>query len=812
VEEVKINAKVLVVLLLITALSFTIFGNARGYSIGVAYHFEPVNNGLYGTNATCIEIDANNPNIIYLGTENEGVFVSNDGGKNWTWMGKGLEFVAPNYVPTYVRINAIKSISGKPGVLYASTSKGLYITNNAGINWQRLDNELANTTVYYAYIDPANSNFIIAGTDKGVYLSKDGGVTFAPYNTDIPNISAYTIVKDITDPNAYFIGTNSGIYKTLDNCKTWRRIGNFLNISVLDIVQNPKKPFIIYLATQGGVFRSYDSGSTFVNMTDWTSKPYVIKVYVDPFDDSKVYAVSRDGILSSNDGGETFSIQPNTTGSTFKACEIASPDFSLLYIGTNKGFLTYNKGYFSFSNTGLGLLYATSLGFDQNYKIVYTTTNLGTFKTDYSLSSWTYINNALYGSFAHAIAVDPAKPYNMLAATKVGLKKSIDNGFGWVMIIPNEEIYSVNFSMANPKYVFASGSVLYYSEDSGNNFQAIQIKGVVPPIYAVVPTKNYVYILDSNSILRSLDLVKWEVVSNVSSLKPFALAGDFYNPNTLYLGTLDGVYVSRDGGVTWNVFGDLPRGTIVMSVASINDSKNTILVATNSGVYRSVAIEDNLPPVVTIFSPQDGIKVNVASVNVSGKVVDNESGIAKVTINGIEVTLNQDFTFSYNLLLTQGENTIEIKAYDRAGNVATRTLKVTYSKTVILTLFVGSNKMITSDGEAITLDSPPVIVEGRTLVPIRPIIEKFGGSIAWEGIERKVTIILGNKTIEMWIDKPQARVNGIVTLIDPTNSKVTPKIINGRTMLPVRFVSEQLGAKVDWDGTLKKITITYPAP
>jgi hypothetical protein len=31
-------------------------------------------------------------------------------------------------------------------------------------------------------------------------------------------------------------------------------------------------------------------------------------------------------------------------------------------------------------------------------------------------------------------------------------------------------------------------------------------------------------------------------------------------------------------------------------------------------------------------------------------------------------------------------------------------------------------------------------------------------------------------------------------------------------MLPVRFVSEQLGAKVDWDGTLKKITITYPAP
>jgi hypothetical protein len=164
------------------------------------------------------------------------------------------------------------------------------------------------------------------------------------------------------------------------------------------------------------------------------------------------------------------------------------------------------------------------------------------------------------------------------------------------------------------------------------------------------------------------------------------------------------------------------------------------------------------------------------------------------------------------MTLSPGENKIVVKAFDKAGNVTTKTITVYYAKTTVLILFVGSNKMITSDGETITLDSPPVIVEGRTLVPIRAVIEKFGGSISWEGGERKVTIFLGNKTIEMWIDKPQARVNGVMTLIDPNNSKVTPKIINGRTMLPVRFVSEQLGAKVDWDGTLKKITITYPAP
>ncbi|HOL83542.1 MAG TPA: copper amine oxidase N-terminal domain-containing protein [Caldisericia bacterium] len=46
--------------------------------------------------------------------------------------------------------------------------------------------------------------------------------------------------------------------------------------------------------------------------------------------------------------------------------------------------------------------------------------------------------------------------------------------------------------------------------------------------------------------------------------------------------------------------------------------------------------------------------------------------------------------------------------------------------------------------------------------------------------------------------------------MDPTNPKVVPMIISGRTMLPVRFVAENLGCKVDWDQDTKTVTITYP--
>ena len=123
--------------------------------------------------------------------------------------------------------------------------------------------------------------------------------------------------------------------------------------------------------------------------------------------------------------------------------------------------------------------------------------------------------------------------------------------------------------------------------------------------------------------------------------------------------------------------------------------------------------------------------------------------------------------------------------------------------TTIIKLVVGKSAF-TVNGKSKTLDSPPVIKNGRTLLPIRPVIESLGGTVAWDSATRKVTIKLGSTTIELWIDKKNAKVNGVTKTLD-----VAPQIINGRTMVPVRFVSENLGAKVDWDDKTKTITITY---
>jgi len=126
----------------------------------------------------------------------------------------------------------------------------------------------------------------------------------------------------------------------------------------------------------------------------------------------------------------------------------------------------------------------------------------------------------------------------------------------------------------------------------------------------------------------------------------------------------------------------------------------------------------------------------------------------------------------------------------------------------VLVLHIGKSTF-TVNGASKTLDSPPVIKNSRTLVPIRAIIEALAGTVGWDGAARKATVTLGSTTIELWIGKSVATVNGVSTSIDSTNAKVVPEIINGRTMLPLRFVAENLGATVGWDQNTQTITITY---
>ncbi len=122
--------------------------------------------------------------------------------------------------------------------------------------------------------------------------------------------------------------------------------------------------------------------------------------------------------------------------------------------------------------------------------------------------------------------------------------------------------------------------------------------------------------------------------------------------------------------------------------------------------------------------------------------------------------------------------------------------------------FVIGSSSYTVNGTAMTMDTAPLIMYGRTLLPIRYVATPLGADVGWDGAERKVTVELAGTKIEMWIDNPTARVNGGNVPIDAEDNNVKPVIVDNRTMLPIRFVSEQLKCNVGWDEIKREVQIS----
>lgn len=105
--------------------------------------------------------------------------------------------------------------------------------------------------------------------------------------------------------------------------------------------------------------------------------------------------------------------------------------------------------------------------------------------------------------------------------------------------------------------------------------------------------------------------------------------------------------------------------------------------------------------------------------------------------------------------------------------------------------------------ERITFDQPPIIIDGRTLVPLRAIFEAMGASVDWHGDTRSVTSTKRDLSLMFNIDGYVMNKNGVDIYMD-----VPAQLIDGYTMVPLRAVSEAFGATVDWDGDNRVIYIS----
>jgi hypothetical protein len=215
---------------------------------------------------------------------------------------------------------------------------------------------------------------------------------------------------------------------------------------------------------------------------------------------------------------------------------------------------------------------------------------------------------------------------------------------------------------------------------------------------------------------------------------------------------------------------------------------------------------DTTAPVVTITAPADGSTVSTSTVTVTGSATDNV-GVTSVYLNDVtSVTLKPDGTFAAVLTLNEGANTIKVTAFDAAGNKGTATVTVTYTKPVVKQTVV-----------KVQIGSDIMTVNGK-VVQLDAAPEIVNGRTFLP--LRAISEALG-ATVDYIADTQGITVvlgtNTIGLQIGNTSAVVNgtvmtldapPYIKNSRTMVPLRVIAEGLGATVEWDPALRVVTIT----
>lgn len=107
------------------------------------------------------------------------------------------------------------------------------------------------------------------------------------------------------------------------------------------------------------------------------------------------------------------------------------------------------------------------------------------------------------------------------------------------------------------------------------------------------------------------------------------------------------------------------------------------------------------------------------------------------------------------------------------------------------------------DSTPLKMDVPASSINGRTMVPMRAIFEALGANVAWDNATKCITATKEDKTVCLYLENKTAYIDGTAKTLD-----AAPVSLNGRTMVPARFVAEAMGCTVGWDNNSQTVNIS----
>lgn len=121
---------------------------------------------------------------------------------------------------------------------------------------------------------------------------------------------------------------------------------------------------------------------------------------------------------------------------------------------------------------------------------------------------------------------------------------------------------------------------------------------------------------------------------------------------------------------------------------------------------------------------------------------------------------------------------------------------------IVMPVYANKEIRVCVNGNYVTFDVPPQAINGRTMVPIRAIFESMDATVSWNQSTQSAICVKGDTIVKVAVGSYAITVDGVATQMD-----VAPAVIDGRILIPARYVAESLGYVVDWDEDNKVVNI-----
>lgn len=557
-------------------------------------------------------VDPNNPNTIYIGAPQGGVWKSVDNGSSW----KILTDSTPISGSSGIAIDYNNS-----NIIYVSTgdedtgenpSNGIFKSVDGGKNWIQTSFPTNIAKTGEIVINPLNSNMLWVVSSNGIYKSIDAGNTWVRKF----NFVCSEIRLKPNDFNTIYavsrVGTNISIIKSIDAGETFATIQSYTNAGRTMIDVTPANPDYLYVLVSDndesfkGIYRSTNSGFSFTNQntaTDIydrsTQSDFDLALAVSDTDPNLIYTGCLNVWKSTNGGVNLTKVNnwSNPSDILYTHADIHDLKFynGKLYASTDGGIYVSNNALTSFSDktkNGLNIsqFYRIDVAQSKNAEIVGGLQDNG----GYSFANNAWVN--YHGADGMDAAINPTdltSHYGFIqnGGSLYSLDISSVGSFGDIAAsAPFGETgnWITPLEYGNNGTLYAGYTRLYSFNGGGFNMVSSQVFNRIKFI-RVHPTNDLKVLVSDESRLYISDGTETFNLTYLGSLPIGNLKSFDFNrndPNIIYAMSNAGIYKSVNEGKTWqNITYNLPAGAKNALVHQASSYNNTVYVATNKAVY-----------------------------------------------------------------------------------------------------------------------------------------------------------------------------------------------------------------------------------